>query len=217
MHSSLGSNCAWARSARSGAPASTPLPPQSWCRLPASVTSSIPPASAKSVPGASIPTSWARAFRNSGRISINVASIIAGTSPSPAAPCGAHRRARSIPTGWCPTSGSTRKSANLPGPAAGVAGGDLGHHLRERVVEIDVLRVGDADHDEENVRQLHRHRSGRFVGLLRLGTELMIDFAGQLPDFLSQARHVRERREITLLELADPLIDRLLRLTKAHV
>ena len=45
----------------------------------------------------------------------------------------------------------------------------------------------------------------------------MTDFASQLPDFLGQARHVRERREIALLELADPLIDRLLRLTKAHV
>src|SRR5258708_433610 len=129
--------------------------------------------------------SWAPAFRNSARISISVGSTTAGTSPSPAAPYVGRRPPRSIPIGWCPTSGSTRKSASLPGPAAGVAGGDLGHHLRERVVEIDVLRVGDADHDEENVRQLHRHRSGRFACLLRLGTELMIDFAGQLPDFLS--------------------------------
>ena len=44
----------------------------------------------------------------------------------------------------------------------------------------------------------------------------MIDFAGQLADFFSEARHVGERREIALLELADPFIDRLLRLTKAH-
>ncbi len=45
----------------------------------------------------------------------------------------------------------------------------------------------------------------------------MIDLAGQLPDFLGEARHVRERREIALFELPDPLIDRLLRFTKAHV
>src|SRR5881628_1425156 len=101
--------------------------------------------------------SWARAFRNSGRISINVVSTTAGTSPSPVAPCGAHRRARSIPTGWCPTSGSTRKSASLPGPAAGVAGGDLGHHLRKGVIEVDVLRVRDADHHEQDIGQLHRN------------------------------------------------------------
>src|SRR5258705_4022764 len=103
--------------------------------------------------------SWARAFRNSGRISINVDSITAGISPSPGAPCGAHRRARSIPTGWCPTSGSTKKSASLPGPAAGVAGGDLGPHLRERNVEIDVPPVGGADHDEQKVLPPHRKPS----------------------------------------------------------
>jgi len=45
----------------------------------------------------------------------------------------------------------------------------------------------------------------------------MIDVACQLADFFGEARHVRERREIALLELADPSIDRLLRLTKAHV
>jgi len=80
-----------------------------------------------------------------------------------------------------------------------------------------VLRVGHADHDEENVRQLHRNRSGRFVGFLRLGTKLVIDLARQLADFFGQPRHVRERREVARLELADPLIDRVLRLTEAHV
>src|SRR6266849_2972899 len=217
MPSSRGSSCGSARSARSGGPASTPPLPQSWCPLPVSGTSSIRPASAKSAPGASIPTIWAPAFRSFARISISVASTTAGTLPNLDVPSVAHRSAPSIPIGWCPTSGSTKKSASLPGPAAGVAGGDLGHHLREGVVEIDVLRVGHADHDKENVRQLHRNRAGRFVRFLRLGAELVIDFACQLADLFGEARHVRERREIALLELADPLIDRLLRLTKAHV
>ena len=110
-----------------------------------------------------------------------------------------------------------KRSASLPGPAAGVAGGDFGHHLREGVVEIDVLRVGNANHDEEDVRQLQRNRAGRFVRFLWLRAQLMIDFACQLADFFGEARHVRERREVALLELADPVIDRLLRLTKAHV
>src|SRR5881296_2631400 len=162
--------------------------------------SSIRPAFAKSARGASTPMSSALAFPNSVPISNNAGSTTAATLRSPDVRCAAHRRERSIPIACCRTRGFTRKSASLPGPAAGVAGGDLGHHLREGGVEIDVLRVGNADHDEENVRQLHRNRSGRFVRLLRLGSKLMIDFAGQLPDFLGQARHVRERREIALLE-----------------
>src|SRR6266581_2887579 len=99
--------------------------------------------------------SWAPAFRNSARTSISVGSTTAGTLPSPAVPSAGRRPAPSIPIGWCPTSGSTRKSASLPGPAAGVAGGDLGHHLREGVVEIEALRVRDADYHEQNIRELH--------------------------------------------------------------
>ena len=45
----------------------------------------------------------------------------------------------------------------------------------------------------------------------------MIDLACQLADFFGQPRHVCERREVARLELADPLIDRVLRLTEAHV
>ena len=89
--------------------------------------------------------------------------------------------------------------------------------MREGVIEIDVLGIGDADHDEKDVGQLHRNRAGRFVGFLWLRAELVIDFACQLADFFGEARHVRERREVALLELADPLIDRLLRFSKAHV
>src|SRR6267378_4487297 len=215
--SSRGSSCVSAQSARNGGPASTPRRPRSWCRLPASGTSSIRLASAKLAPGASIPTSWAPAFRNSARTSISAASTTAATSLSRAAPCAAHRPARSIPTGSSRTRGSTRKSASLPGPAAGVAGGDFGHHLRERVVEIDPLRVGDADHDEQDVAQLHGNRAGRFIGLLRLRTELVIHLAGQLTHFLGETRDVRERREISLLELPHPLIDGLLCLAKTHV
>jgi ribosome biogenesis GTPase len=47
--------------------------------------------------GASIRTSWARAFPSSGPISINAASTIAATSPSRAAPCAPRRPRRSTP------------------------------------------------------------------------------------------------------------------------
>src|SRR6266853_4520423 len=214
--SSRGSSCASAQSARNGGPASTPRRPQSWCRLPASGTSSIRLVSAKLAPGVSIPTSWVPAFRNSARTSISAASTTAATSLSRAAPCVVRRPGRSIPTGCSRTSGSTKKSGSLPGPAAGVAGGDFGHHLRERVVEVDVLRIGDADDDEQDVRQLERNRSGLFVGFLWFGAELVIDLARQLADFFGKSRHVRERREVPRFELAHPLIDGMLRLTKAH-
>src|SRR5438552_4559197 len=213
---SRGSSSVSAGAAKRGAPASTPPLPQSWCPLPASVTSSIRRASARSAPGASIPTSWAPAFRNSVHTSISAASTIAATSPSPAVRCVPHRRARSIPTGWSRTSGSMRRSASLLGPAAGVAGGDLGHHLGERVVEVDALRVGDADHDKENVGELHGQRAGRLIGFLLLRTELVIDLASELTDFLGEPRHVGERREIARLELTHPLIHALLRFTEAH-
>src|SRR5258708_13572719 len=216
MRLSLGSSCVSAPSARNGGPASTPRRPRSWCPLPASGTSSIRLASAKSAPGASIPTSWARAFRNSAPTSISAASTTAATSLSRAARCAARRPGRSIPTGCSRTSGSTRKSVSLPGPAAGVAGGDLGHHLRERIIEVDVLRVGDADDDEKDVRQLDRNPSGLFVGFLWFGTELEIDLACQLANLFGKSRHVRERREVPGFELAHPLIDGTLCLTKAH-
>src|SRR5438477_4000760 len=216
MPSSRGSSCVSARSAKSGGLANTPPPPQSWCPLPASDTSSIRRASARSAPGASIPTSWVPAFRNSVRTSISAASTTAATLLSRAAPCAARRPGRSIPTGCSRTSGSTRRSASLPGPAAGVAGGDLGHHLGERVVEVDALRIGDADHDEEDVGELHGQRAGRLIGFLLLRTELVIDLASELTDFLGESRHVGERREIARLELTHPLIHAVLCITEAH-
>src|SRR5437762_5618190 len=214
--SSRGSSCVSAPSARSGGPASTRRRPQSWCLLPALATSSIRLASAKSAPGASIPTSWAPAFRNSARTSISAASTTAATSPSQAAPCAAHRPAPSIPIDWCLTRGSTKKSASLPGPAAGVAGGDLGHHLRKGVIEVDVLRVRDANHHEQDIGQLHRNGAGRFVGFLLFRTKLVIDFASQLAHFLGESRHVDQRRKVAFLELPHPSIDGCLRLAKTH-
>jgi len=44
----------------------------------------------------------------------------------------------------------------------------------------------------------------------------VIDLAGQLADLLGQSRDVGEWREITFFELADPVIDPLLRFTQAH-
>src|SRR5437879_1760670 len=127
--------------------------------------SSIRPGSAKSAPGASPPMSSALAFPSSVPTSINAGSTTAATLRSPDVRCAAHRRERSIPIACCRTRGFTRKSASLPGPAAGVAGGDLGHHLREGVIEIEALRVRDANYDEQNVRELH---CNRIVGLARL-------------------------------------------------
>src|SRR5439155_19336691 len=166
--------------------------------------------------GTLIPTTRTPHLRNTVTTTIRHASTIPPTSPSPAVPCVPHRRARSIPTGWSRTSGSMRRSASLLGPAAGVAGGDLGHHLGERVVEVDALRVGDADHDKENVGELHGQRAGRLIGFLLLRTELVIDLASELTDFLCEPRHVGERREIARLELTHPLIHALLRFTEAH-
>src|SRR5438876_7526112 len=160
--------------------------------------------------------SWAPAFRNSARISISVGSTTADTSPSPAVPSVGRRQAPSIPIGWCPTSGSTGRSASLPGPAAGVAGGDLGHHLCERIVEIDPLRVGDADDHEENVGELHGQGAGLLTRFPFLRAELVIDLAGQLADLLGQSRDVGEWREIAFFELAHPVINPLLRFTQAH-
>jgi hypothetical protein len=44
----------------------------------------------------------------------------------------------------------------------------------------------------------------------------MVDLAGELANFLREAREIGERREVSLLILADPLIDRLLRVAKRH-
>src|SRR2546421_1419734 len=216
MPSSRASSCASARSARSGVPASTPRPPRSSCLSPASVTSSTPPDFAKSAPGESIRMSWAPAFRNSGPISINAASTTAAIWSSRGARCGARRRERSIPIAWCRTSGSTRKSSSLPGPAAGVAGGDLGHHLGERVVEVDLLRVGQAHDHEQDISELHRDRAFRLIRLLLLRPEPMIHLARQLSHLLGEPSHVGERREIALFKLADPAIHYLLRVAEAH-
>src|SRR5207248_6518651 len=216
MRSSPGSSSAWARSVRNGAPASTPRRPRSSCRSPASVTSSTRRACAKWERGESMPTRWADAFRSFGRFSINAASTIAGTSRSRAAPSARLRPARSTRTGSCRTSGSTKKSTSRPGPAVGVAGGNLGDHLCERRVQIDVLRIGDADHHEHDVSELHGHRAGRLVGFFLYRAELVIHSASQLAYFFRQSRDVHERREITLHELAHPLIDGCLRLAKAH-
>src|SRR5438105_1665583 len=177
---------------------------------------SIHPVSAKSAPGVSTPTRSAPASPNSGPISINAVSTTAVTWRNPDVLCAAHRLERSILIACCRMSGSTRRSASLPGPAAGVAGGDLVHHLRERGVEIDALRVGEADHDEQDIRELHGDRSVRLARLLWLGAEAVIDLARQLADFFGQTRHVRERRKVAFLELPDPAVHRFLRVAKAH-
>src|SRR3989449_3563680 len=167
--------------------------------------------------GGSIPSAWASTSPSSSPSSTSAASTTAGISPSRAARCARRRSgARSTPTGSCPTSASTRKSACLPGPAIGVAGGDLSHHLRERVVQVDSLRVGEADDDEQDVGQLHRDRALRLFGLLRLFAEPVVHFPRQLTHFLREPCEVGERGEVSFFILADPPIDRLLGFAQGH-
>src|SRR5258708_32978615 len=154
---------------------------------------------------------------NSSPSSTSAASTTAATSPSRTAGCGRRRRAaRSIPTGSCPTSASTRKSACLPGPAIGVAGGDLSHHLREGVVQVDPLRGGQADDDEQDVGPLHRDRALRLFGLLRLLAESAVQLPRQLTHLLRAPCEVGERGEVSFFILADPPIDRLLGFAQGH-
>src|SRR6185436_13951538 len=162
-------------------------------------------------------TPSAPASRSSVPTSTSAGSTTAAIWPSPDAPCGRPgRQRRSTSTGSSPTSVSTRRSARLPGPAAGVADGDLGHHLRERLVEVDLLRVGDANDHKQDVRQLHGDRADLLVGPLGLGPEMVIDLARQLANFFREPRDIGEGGEIALLELADPTVDGILRFAKAH-
>src|SRR5439155_4121207 len=165
----------------------------------------------------SIPSAWAPTSPSSGPSSTSAASTTAGISPSRAAAYGRRRsEARSTPIASCPTSASTRKSACLPGPAIGVAGGDFAHHLRECVVQIDRLGVGEADGDEQDVGELHRDRALRLFGPLRLLSEPVVQFPRQLTHFLCEPGEIGERWEVSFLILADPPIDGLLGFAQGH-
>jgi hypothetical protein len=95
----------------------------------------------------------------------------------------------------------------LLGPAVGIARGDLRHHGRERVVEIDPLGIGEAERHEQNVRELHRERPLGLFLLFGLLAEPMVDLPRELTDLFGESREIGERRK-NLLILADPLIDR---------
>src|SRR6266581_4683504 len=160
---------------------------------------------------------WGPASLSSVASWISAGSTTAVTSPSRDAPCGRPPSTeRSIPTGSCPTSACARRSAFLPGPALGVARGDLPHHPLERVVEVDPLRVREADHDEQNVGELHRDRALRLFRPLGFPSETVVDLARELADFLDESGEVRERWEVSFLILADPAIDRLLGFAQGH-
>src|SRR6266571_3315427 len=160
---------------------------------------------------------WGPASLSSVASWISAGSTTAVTSPSRDAPFGRPPSTeRSIPTGSCPTSACARRSAFLPGPALGVARGDLPHHPLERVVEVDPLRVREADHDEQNVGELHRDRALRLFRPLGFPSETVVDLARELADFLDESGEVRERWEVSFLILADPAIDRLLGFAQGH-
>src|SRR3989442_1023696 len=104
---------------------------------------------ARSGRGAWTRTRSAAASPSSAPSSTDAASTTVGISRSRAARSGRRRRqGASTPTGWSPTSASTRRSAFLLGPALGVARADFLHHRRERLIEIYALLVGEAYHDE---------------------------------------------------------------------
>src|SRR5467141_2467144 len=196
---------------------STPPAPHSSCRSPPGAMSWTPRDCARCARGGSIPSAWAPTSPSSGPSSTSAASTTAGISRSPAAASGRRRsEACSTRIASSPTSASTRKSACLPGPAIGVAGGDLPHHLRERVVQVDPLRICQTDDDEQNIRQLHRDRALRFLGLLRLLPEPVGHFPRQLTHFFREPGEVGERREVSFFILADPPIDRLLGFAQGH-
>src|SRR6266566_5505031 len=141
--------------------------------------------------GASIPSAWASTSPSSGLSWTSVASTTAGISLSRAAEYGRRRsEARSTRIASCPTSAFTRRSACLPGPAIGVAGGDFSHHLVESVVQVDPLRVGEADDDEQDVGELHPDRALRLPGFLCFLAEPVVHFPRQLTDFFRQSGEV---------------------------
>src|SRR6266566_4824030 len=167
--------------------------------------------------GASIPSAWASTSPSSGLSWTSVASTTAGISLSRAAEYGRRRsEARSTRIASCPTSAFTRRSACLPGPAIGVAGGDFSHHLGESVVQVDPLRVGEADDDEQDVGELHPDRALRLPGFLCFLAEPVVHFPRQLTDFFRQSGEVGQRREVPFFILADPPIDRLLGFAQGH-
>src|SRR3989441_675095 len=167
--------------------------------------------------GGSIPSAWASTSPSSGRSWTSVASTTAGISLSRAAEYGRRRsEVRSTRIASCPTSAFTRRSACLPGPAIGVAGGDFSHHPGESVVQVDPLRVGEADDDEQDVGELHPDRALRLLGFLRFLAEPVVHFPRQLTDFFRQSGEVGQRREVSFFILADPPIDRLLGFAQGH-
>src|SRR5207248_554966 len=148
---------------------------------------------------------------------ITVASTTAATSPSRAARCVRPRRTTSwSPTAWSPTSGSTRRSTFLLGPAVGVARGDLRHHPGERVVQVDVLRVGDADHDEQDVGEFHGQGPLGFALFLGLFPEPVVDLASQLAHRFGEPGEVGGGGEVALLILTEPVVDRLMGCAKGQ-
>src|SRR5438270_522395 len=151
------------------------------CRWPGGATWSTRRGCGRWERGGSTRSSWPPASPSSGAFSISVASTTAAISPSRDARCARPRQSTPwSPTAWSRTSGSTRRSACLPGPAVGVAGGDFRRHPGERVVQVDMLRVGDADPDEQDVGELHGQGALGFLLLLGLLTEPVVDLLGLL-------------------------------------
>jgi proline dehydrogenase len=129
---------------------------------------------------------------------------------------GYRMRVSSSSPATCCASSADRRSGRLRGPPPGIARRDLVHHLRERGVERYLLGVGETDHDEQDVGELHLDRLLGLVGLLGLLAEAVVDLTGELADFLGEAGDIGERGEIALPIPADPAIHGVLGFAKAH-
>src|SRR5205823_1966041 len=99
---------------------------------------------------------------------------------------------------------------NLDPDALGVCFPEFRPDLHQCLVQVDPLGVREADHHEQDVRQLQGEGSFGFRGFFRLRTETVIDFPRQLAHLCGEPLEDGERGEVAFLLLADPAIDRLL-------
>jgi hypothetical protein len=84
---------------------------------------------------------------------------------------------------------------------------DFLHHPIERCLKINPLPIRHTDEHEEDVGHLHVQVALGLACFLGLLPEAVVHLPSQLAHFLGEAGHVRQRVEVSLLELAYPGID----------
>ena len=73
----------------------------------------------------------------------------------------------------------------------------------QRLLQIDLLLVGNCDQYEHDVGQLEREVLLGLTRLLRLAAIPVVQLTRKLTNLFYQSREIRERRPIPFLELAD--------------